>query len=80
LSARVSLSGERYRQDATAAEFTRRLVERTAALPGAESAATIALRAKRPREIVFELLRVERDRSGDLDFRSAAGMGCVGQA
>jgi putative ABC transport system permease protein len=41
LSARVSLSGERYRQDAAAAEFTRRLVERTAALPGAESAATI---------------------------------------
>jgi len=41
LSARVSLSGERYREDAPAAEFARRLVERVAALPGVESAATI---------------------------------------
>ncbi len=41
LSARVSLSGDRYREDAAAAEFARRLVERAAALPGAESAATI---------------------------------------
>ncbi len=41
LSARVSLSGDRYREDAACAEFARRLVERAAALPGAESAATI---------------------------------------
>ena len=41
LSARVSLSGDRYREDAPTAEFTRRLVERAATLPGATSAATI---------------------------------------
>jgi len=41
LSARVSLSGERYRQGAAASEFARRLVEQAAALPGAERAATI---------------------------------------
>ena len=41
LSARVSLSGDRYREDAAASEFVRRLVERAAALPGAERAATI---------------------------------------
>ncbi len=41
LSARVSLSGDRYREDAACAEFARRLVERAAALPGAERAATI---------------------------------------
>ena len=41
LSARVSLSGDRYREDPPAAEFARRLVERVAALPGVESTATI---------------------------------------
>jgi putative ABC transport system permease protein len=41
LSARVSLSGDRYREDAPAAEFARRLVERAATLAGATSAATI---------------------------------------
>src|SRR5262249_45745020 len=41
LSARVSLSGDRYREDAASAEFVRRLVERAATLPGAERAATI---------------------------------------
>jgi putative ABC transport system permease protein len=41
LSARVSLSGERYREEAASALFFSRLVERAAALPGVESAATI---------------------------------------
>ena len=41
LTARVSLSVDRYREDAPAAEFARRLVERAATLPGATSAATI---------------------------------------
>jgi putative ABC transport system permease protein len=41
LSARVSLSGDRYREDAATAEFVRRLVERAATLPGVERAATI---------------------------------------
>jgi len=41
LSARVSLTSDRYREDAAAADAVRRLVERAAALPGAESAATI---------------------------------------
>ena len=41
LSARVSLTSERYREDAPAVEFARRLVEHVAALPGVQSTATI---------------------------------------
>jgi putative ABC transport system permease protein len=41
LAARVSLTSDRYREDAAAVEAVRRLVERAAALPGVTSAATI---------------------------------------